>query len=109
MTKKRLPALTFVDVAAITPTVPKQSDKYSWNLARWLRSTKARRLNRWGVGIRVICTQHPSIMGGGLVPFDADRDLVRDACDIATFGDFPPGELDKLTDMVQRRLAANAQ
>lgn len=29
---------------------------------------------------------------------------VRDECDFATMGDFPPGELDRLTDMVCRRV-----
>ena len=29
---------------------------------------------------------------------------IRDYCDGATLGDFPPGELDVLADMVKRRL-----
>lgn len=40
---------------------------------------------------------------------NADWQLVRDACDLAAAGEFPPGELDKLTALVQRRIAATAQ
>ena len=35
-------------------------------------------------------------------------EIIRDACDIATGGEFPPGELDKLATMVRRRLCSPA-
>lgn len=102
---KKTQSLTCVDINLVTPAIPKQSDKFSWNLSQWLRSADAHRLDRHPGGLRVICTQR-SVATGEAHPFVKDASARGDIFIGTIYEGWVHGS--RLVDILQGRITTAA-